>query len=54
MKNWKTTLGGILAAGGTFLISQEGIAHLIGQILQAVGMFILGASAQDSTTTKIG
>jgi hypothetical protein len=49
LSSWKTTLGGILAAGGTFLMSQEGVAHLIGQILQAVGLFFLGVSAQDST-----
>jgi hypothetical protein len=48
LSSWKTTLGGILAAGGTFLIAQEGIAHLIGQILQAIGLFLLGVSAQDT------
>ena len=52
LSNWKTTLGGILAAGGTFLIAQEGIAHLIGQILQAVGMFLLGASAKDANSAQ--
>lgn len=48
LSSWKTTLGGILAAGGTFLMSQEGVGHLIGQILQAVGLFLLGVSAQDT------
>lgn len=49
LSSWKTTLGGILAAGGTFLMSQEGVAQLIGQILQAVGLFLLGVSAQDNS-----
>jgi hypothetical protein len=46
--NWKTTIGGLLAAAGTFLVnSQTGLLNLAGQILQAVGLFFLGFSAQD-------
>lgn len=46
--NWKTTLGGIFAAAGTYLVnSQTGVLNLAGQILQAVGLFFLGYSAQD-------
>jgi hypothetical protein len=47
--NWKTTIGGLLAAVGTFLVnSQTGVLNLIGQIAQAVGLFFLGFSAQDA------
>ena len=46
--SWKTTVGGILAAAGTFLVnSQTGVLNLVGQIVQAVGLFLLGFSAQD-------
>ena len=51
MKNWKTTLGGILAAIGSYLVnSQVGWANVIGQVAQAVGLFLVGAAAQDSAT----
>lgn len=53
MKNWKTTLGGILAAVGSYLVNSEtGVTQLAGQILQAVGLFFLGAAAQDGSTKK--
>ena len=48
MKNWRTTAGGILAALGLFLISQDNpVMHLIGQILAPLGAFITGAVATD-------
>ena len=51
--NWKTTVGGILAAVGSFLVnSQTGTLNLIGQIAQVVGMFLIGAMAQDAKATK--
>jgi len=47
--NWKTTLGGILAAVGSYLVNDEsGVLNLIGQILQAAGLFLVGYSAQDA------
>lgn len=47
--SWKTTIGGLLAAIGSFLVnSQTGILNLVGQIAQAIGLFFLGASAQDT------
>ena len=50
MKSWKTTLGGVLAALGAYLTnSQTGVLNLVGQIMQAVGLFFLGFSAQDTT-----
>ena len=50
MKNWKTTVGGLLAAVGSYLInSQTGWLQVVGQVAQAVGLFFLGAVAQDAT-----
>jgi hypothetical protein len=47
-QSWKTTIGGLLAAAGTFLVNtQIGVLNLVGQIIQAVGLFFLGFSAQD-------
>ena len=48
-QSWKTTIGGLLAAVGAFLVnSQTGVLNLIGQIAQAAGLFFLGLSAQDA------
>jgi len=43
VKNWKTTLGGILSAGAHFIP----VSLPIQQILQSIGLLLLGASAQD-------
>ena len=49
MKNWKTTLGGIVAAVGSYLVnSQTGVLNIIGQVLAVVGTLLLGHSAADS------
>ena len=49
MKNWKTTLGGALAALGVYFTnSQTGMLAVVGQLLQAVGVFFVGFSAQDA------
>ena len=49
MKNWKTTLGGALAALGTFFAnSEEGVLSLLGQAFQVVGLFLVGYTAQDA------
>ena len=47
-KNLRTTIGGILAAVGGYLVTQTGVEHLVGQVLQAIGIFFLGYSAQDA------
>jgi hypothetical protein len=48
MKNWKTTLGGALAALGTFLVNSEtGYLNMAGQFVQVIGLFLVGYSAQD-------
>lgn len=50
MKNWKTTVGGIITATGLFLMAQTNpIAHLAGQILAPVGAFVTGLAATDGT-----
>ena len=47
--NWKTTIGGLLAAAGSFLVnSQTGWLNVIGQVAQAIGLFFLGVSAKDA------
>lgn len=52
MKNWKTTVGGLLAAIGSYLVnSQTGVLNVVGQVAQAVGLFLLGATAKDSNVT---
>jgi mannose/fructose/N-acetylgalactosamine-specific phosphotransferase system component IID len=51
--NWKTTIGGILAAVGSYLVnSQTGTLNLVGQIAQVIGMFLIGAMAQDAKAAK--
>jgi mannose/fructose/N-acetylgalactosamine-specific phosphotransferase system component IID len=51
MKNWKTTVGGILAAIGSYLVnSQTGLLNIIGQIAQVIGIFLVGATAADAVT----
>ena len=46
--SWKTTVGGLLAAAGSFLVnSQTGWLNVVGQVCQALGLFFLGASAKD-------
>jgi hypothetical protein len=53
MKNWKTTLGGLLAAAGSYLVnSQLGVLNVVGQIMQVIGVFLIGATAQDAPSTK--
>ena len=53
MKNWKTTLGGLLAAIGPMLLaSGNEKAHAAGVLLAAIGPLILGASAADAPPTQ--
>ena len=50
MKNWKTTLGGVIAALGLFLIAQPNpLEHLAGEILAPLGAFLTGLAATDGT-----
>jgi hypothetical protein len=48
MKNWKTTLGGILAAVGLTLTSSTNtVLHISGVVLAAVGTLLTGGAAAD-------
>jgi hypothetical protein len=48
LKNWKTTIGGLLSAGAHFIPVQLPIQ----QIIQSIGLLLLGASAQDTIKLK--
>jgi hypothetical protein len=53
MKNWKTTLGGIMAAIGQYLTQAEsGWLNIAGQVISGIGLLLLGAAAQDSSVSK--
>jgi hypothetical protein len=47
MKNWKTTVGGILAASSDVIPVNNGIQQLI----RALGLLLLGWAAKDHTTS---
>ena len=49
--NWKTTLAGAVGALGTYLATQPGGWAVVGQVLQAIGVFLIGAAAKDSNVT---
>ena len=51
MKNWKTTVGGILTSVGLLLAAGEGIYKTIGVALSTIGSLILGFAAKDSNVT---
>ena len=53
MKNWKTTLGGILLAfGGPLSAATTGYVQITGMVLSFVGALLLGKSALDAKKTK--
>lgn len=54
MKSWKTTVCGLLAAAGTYLISVKEPAwlSLVGQFLAAVGTAGIGMFARDNDKTS--
>ena len=56
MKNWKTTLAGILIACGTGLQSLEDPPYMkhIGSLLIGIGGTLIGFLAKDYDTTGIG
>ena len=52
MKNWKTTVGGILLGIGTPLAAAgEGIYKTIGVALATAGGLIVGLAAKDNNVT---
>ena len=51
--NMLVSIGGVLAAVGSYLVnSQTGTLNLIGQIAQVIGIFLVGAMAQDAVSKK--
>lgn len=50
MKNWKTTLTGILAAAGQIL-GFFGVPAEVGNAISVIGLFLLGLFAKDSNVT---
>ena len=49
MKSWRTTLGGVLLAIGSFFLTQDfQYAELIASVINALGGVILGTSARDN------
>lgn len=53
MKNWKTTLGGIMLGIGTPLAAGgEGIYKTIGVILATIGGILVGVAARDANVTS--
>lgn len=47
MRNWKTTLGGCLAAIGVYFQNQAGWQSIVGQVLSAIGLLLVGGAAKD-------
>ena len=51
-KNWKTSLGGILAAAGTAMqASENSTVKLIGALIGGIGLILLGFVAKDHNVT---
>ena len=50
MKNWKTTLAGLLAAAGQIL-GIFGVPVEVGNAVSVIGLFILGIFAKDKNVT---
>ena len=52
MKNYKTTIGGFLAAIGTALQASSNVTvKTIGIICGSIGLVLLGSTAKDSNVT---
>ncbi len=52
MINWKTSLGGLIAAAGMALMqSTDPIMHFVGMLLNGIGILFLGGTAKDSNVT---
>jgi hypothetical protein len=49
MKDWKTTVCGIVAAVGAYLVnSQTGWLNVVGQVLSSLGVLLVGLQAKDA------
>lgn len=55
MKNWKTTIGGLMVSAGLAMQnSDDQIIRTVGGIFIVVGPIILGVSAKDKNVTGVG
>jgi hypothetical protein len=55
MKSWKTTLAGAVSALGVYLTNATGVPewlHIVGQVLQGAGVFLLGTAARDNNKSS--
>jgi len=50
MKNWKTTISGILSATGV-LFPMFGLPAELGNAVSVIGLFLIGLFAKDSNVT---
>ena len=50
MKNWKTTVSGIVSAAG-MLLPMFGIPAEVGNAVSVIGLFLIGLFAKDSNVT---
>ena len=48
VKNWKTTIGGIMLSVGVLFLAGEGTYKLIGTILMFLGGLLTGVAASDA------
>ena len=52
MKNWKTTVSGVVVAAGTGMVqASDPTVQMIGQIVSVIGAILLGIFAKDSNVT---
>jgi hypothetical protein len=50
MKNWKTTVSGVIVAAGTGMAqASDPTVQMIGQIVSVIGAILLGIFAKDVT-----
>lgn len=50
MKNWKTTLSGVLSGSG-IILPLFGVPAEVGQAVSVLGLFLIGLFAKDSNVT---
>jgi len=52
MKNWKTTVSGVVVAAGAGMVqASDPTVQMIGQIISVIGAILLGLFAKDSNVT---
>ena len=53
MRNWKTTVSGLVAVLG-FILPSIGIPHEVASAVQTLGVFLVGLFAKDNSVSGIG